>query len=547
MIVKSLTVIFTVQLAYSGYIYWQEEVVAHLVTAIAHPMTFLPSGLVRQALEYDRFAGVMAANLYMAFHFLIYGFCVFFLMFLIFERSSRFVPHGKKLWEERRLFKGKEFKMISHVSSIMLKGTDTFFSYKDLSPKNTINIKRKPIDGVSEPKTKVEALTLAALERMNAYPDIPAALGGHHGSKNLLQHSINVLTEYSKLTGGHRLCEPIAVFHDIGKMITFKKKTTSTPLPQNHNSFQKFMIKNYPSNRMSMKWRQRKFKKSTVWEKETNNHEAAGMMILMQVPEFWELPETDRAIIKAVLKYKSGRLPLHLRDDKEIKSLITNLKVADGKALRNEVSESYKDAKKETENFEQVVDKMIFEAIRTSNINNHKRLHKSDGWMVEHMNEFIIQVSAIKNIMAESAGVELSRSLSLDVPYKKNVFSPFRQLCVDSLVRQGLLTGTVNGIDSNGGIFDALIGKQPFFEVLAINKEQFFNRLPEIPAWGDSQYVIKVKQNKSNWTELTGEDAEESAELDNIYGTLSNTIDGDTKMMDQNKEKIRNALAGNKK
>jgi len=537
MIIKSLIVIMSVQIGYSVYIYYQEEVVAHLVAAISNPLTFLPSKIVREALEYHRFAGVLAANVYLAIHFLIYGFCIFFGMFLAFEKSTRFMPHGKKLWEEKRLFSGTEFKHISHISSIMLNGTTTKFAYTDLSPKNTINIKRKPIEGMAEPKNKVDALTLAALERMNAYPDIPAAIGGHHGDRNLFQHSINVLTEYSKLTGGHRLCEPIAVFHDIGKMITFKKKKSIQAIPQNHNEFHKFMIKHFPSSKYSMKLRQRKFTTKTVWEKETNNHEAAGMMILMQMPEFWALPEKDREVIKAVLKYKDGRLPLHLREDKEIKSLITNLKVADGKALRSEVSESYQDAKKQTVNFEQVVDKMIFDAICTANINNHKRQQKSDGWMVEHMNEFIVQISAIKNIMAESAGVELSRSLSLDVPYKKNVFSPFRQLCVDSLTRQGLLVNDVNGIESNGGIFNALIGKQPFFEVLAINKEKFFGRLPEIPAWGDSQYVIKVKQNMSNWTELVGEDQNE----------LLETIATDTQKMQLDKDKLRAALSGKDK
>ncbi len=499
---NAIVMVLAVQLIYSIIIFGFGKGLIHQIDVLRSPILILKLEFISDLAARRDFGGVLASNITILYHYIIFSLACFYATFLIKFRNVTYKPFGRSTWDRSTRYIDRDFKQLKHIIKIALSNNDKSFEYSDIAPKNTVRIDRAQIKGCPVPITGCEKLTIAGLEMIAAHPTCPAAVSGHHGGRTLMYHTNTVISEFSRLTNNSKYAAPLAVFHDIGKLITYELKTTKIRIHHKYSSWDSLIFKYFPNSKRSINTLKPKYNIEKYWSKKTNNHEAVGITILLNTPEYWDLPKKDKNIIASVLRYKGGRLPINLEDTDIIKQLIINLRIADGQALQMDVEQGYKSMHKSTFNFNSVIDALVLDAIYELNIHNYKRKKHHSGWTMNNEPNLYFLVSAIQVIISQNAGEDIRNTLALDVPYAKNVYSPFRTMLVESLNRQKILVQKVGEVEANQGIFNAKIGLTPFNEVIALNKASVTAKAnTELPAWGESPYKIEILKNTSTWKE----------------------------------------------
>jgi len=494
--------VLAVQLIYSIAIMVLGKALAHQIDVLRNPYLVFRFDMISGWADIKDFRGLFASNILVLYHYTVFSLACFYASYFLHFKNVSYKPFGRQIWDKGTRYNSGDFKHLKHTISIALKNGNRSFLYDDISPKNTIRIDRKPIANSPKGTTACENLTLAGLEMIYAHPNVPAAVTGHHGGQSLLHHTNNVLSELCRLSNNSKYAAPIAAFHDIGKLLTYEQKSTKILTSYKPTLLESFSIRFQPESKRAISALKPRFNKKKYWSKITNNHEAVGLTILLNTPEFWHLNPEDKNIISSVMRYKGGRLPISLENSETIQKLITNLRIADGQALQKEVTEGYSAMTDGTTNFNSIIDSLILDAVFELNIHNYKRQKHAAGWTMNNDPNLYCLISAIQTTVSQNAGLDIRNTLALDVPFKKNVYSPFRTMLIESLHRQKVLVQKVGEVSANEGIFNAKIGRTPFHEVIALNKSAICsagNR--DLPAWGESPYSIDVLINESTWKE----------------------------------------------
>lgn len=521
---KIAITLVVLQALFLAGVYAMEWEVMLVLETLGSAWFFLPNDFLRDALNDGDSMAPVLASLYVVAHGILFSAASYYITYSYKSVVPRFKPLGMSELESNSRFKGgKPYRQIRHISSIKFFAGTHKYELEDLTPKHPIRIDEKPIEGLNA-TSPLSRLAAKGLAMLNAHKDVPAAVTGHHGDKSLYEHTINVMREYVRITERHKLAEAIAVFHDIGKLLVYSKKKVKVlkedqDTPEAKKGFLATLRKEKvdPMDRFEIK---------TVWEKETNNHETASLMILNTIPEFWEIDEADRNMIRAVLKYKKGRLPRKYMNDPDIKMLISSLSFADGRALRQDAKDSIVTAAAASD-FEEKLSSLLITALATANVNNFMKKDRSDGWTSERLDYVCFLLSNIKANMNDIAPDEFAKTLGLDVEYAQHKFHPFRSLAISNLRKLGLLLDEADGVKSNHGIYDIKSGKMPFHEVIVVNKAKLKDLATEtLPDWGNNAYDILIKQNKTaiHFETFDMNDSEEdlTEEMDDLKKAILN-------------------------
>lgn len=299
-------------------------------------------------------------------------------------------------------------------------------------------------DHVTDP---IDRLKLSAVGIYKAHLDVPAAVTGHHGGESLYNHTMLVVANIRKYSND-RLADLVALFHDIGKLETYKKG---------------------PNGK---------------WSRKFYDHNSLTFTIVRHLPDFALLPEVDQLTLRDVLTYAhKPRLPIHLENNDRVLSLIKALKKADSVATHKETSSN----NPETEGSSEITPIVLLEAISKLNINGYLGPTNQGGWHYRGGEYLLINTMNLFNELKKMLSPESAAALQLDIHIMNKPDHPGLSAVFDAMKQGGLYLERIRDVESDTGLYDVKIGKIKYQKVMVFEKKDIASFVdPEtFNAWGD--------------------------------------------------------------
>lgn len=305
------------------------------------------------------------------------------------------------------------------------------------------------------PKTitdPIDRLKLSGFGILRQNLDVPAAVSGHHSGVSLFDHTKRVVKEI-RLISDDRLADIVAIFHDIGKIASYKKKSV---------------------------------KGKTVWVIVNKNHSALAYTILRHLDDFKRLDKQDKNTLAEVLTFfYESRLPIHLDKNERVLNLIKAIKKADSIATRADLQVGAVNSTEYTEMNSEV----LLTAIANCNINNYQSKDRPAGWHWRAKPYLCLNPSELFREIGKLITQEESVTLQLDIPIMDRADHPGLLAVLGILKNIGISVSAADGVESDTSLFDIRVGKITFRKILLLPIDDIRGHIDvsTIESWGEYQ------------------------------------------------------------
>jgi hypothetical protein len=310
----------------------------------------------------------------------------------------------------------------------------------------------------------VDRLKLIGLGILKAHSDTPAALSSHHGGESLLNHTKNVVVNIRALSNDS-LADVVAIFHDIGKVKSYKRKNNA----------------------------------SGDWTMAFFNHSTMAFTVMNSLPEFHMLPDNDKNTLKDVLTYfYRDRLPVYLESNTRVLELMSALKKADSKSTWSSLTMNEQDS-----NGAGASDSMTYELIISSlaklNINRSQSPGVPEGWFFQDENYLYINPNCWLDKIGEGVSKEVAAQLQVGLNIMNNADHAGYNTLTSKLEAMGIFVSKIQDVPGLNGLFDMNFGQITFKKIMAIAASDVQELIkPElVKSWGVFEHPVKKIRTSS--------------------------------------------------
>ena len=297
-----------------------------------------------------------------------------------------------------------------------------------------------------------------ALGVIASYGDIPAdTIGAHQTS--LLEHTVNVWKEAIKQFGVGSLESMLAVSHDIGKILAYKKDSNGQ------------------------------------WIRVSNKHQQQSLIVVRNLPGFMQLDEpVRRDLIQSLTCLQTGWVPKNLAD--RLKAAVKSAKFFDMKSGVNE-------SKAADEKMVGVDLALLSELIKENlpsildEMNINRSLNASDyveGIYQKSNKVIFISGKSMRKNLAKCLPEEIVKTLRLKVA--TTGIHPSHEIILNALKSIGDLVFAINDVRSENGVYRIRSGSLRLNGMIALSDGMASDELKT--RWGIWKYEVDVLASKGD-------------------------------------------------
>ena len=458
-----LTLGFMVNVLYAGYIYFTETGLSVFSSFIMTSRLFNLE-LFNKNLSLSTFQGILAhSGLYSGIMMAI----TMLTAFAVFKAKSKLTKESLKFIVTKEVnaeLSDEYLNIESDSANIVLKvkrfddktGDYTTETIHDPLPGICMKLSRSNLDMSRHPETPLEKLEAALINVLHSHREYPADPQGYHAKASIYDHSLQVATKLSKESDKHRLSRVIGLAHDIGKILTYKKKIDG--------------------------------KGKVKWEILSKQHDTLSAQIVRMLPEFKLINDSDKSTITTVLSYshKPGRMPKRHTSQAEI-LLVKYLRESDGLATKED-RQSITDMATDPAVLDELAE-ALKKAILQLNI-NAIRDGNADGWTSDLRTFVGIKESVLREKLMGYLPQKLARDLGLVIDQREHPATP---IILSALQKIGFYLNSYEGYTPSKGLFSVKVGRVSFHGVILLDRDLLEIEMPEIiESWGNCEYKFKV-------------------------------------------------------